>query len=133
MKPERLLPAILVMVGAAVFYSVYSGKTRVVPVPEQWADNKAVVLFYQYDCLKCHTVTAIKDARGTLGPGLDNIGTRAPELDPNGDGKAYIRESIVDPARVVRKGFVNAMPSFKGQMTESEVETLVDWLSGLQG
>lgn len=132
MKPERLLPAILVIVGAAVFYSVYDGKTAEVPVPEEWAGNAAVRLFYQHDCLKCHTVTALPDARGTLGPGLDDIGNRAAELDPDGDARAYIRQSLLEPGMVVRKGFVDAMPSFKEQLNEQELETLIDWLAQLK-
>lgn len=132
MKPERLLPALLVIVGAAVFYSVYDGKTSAVPVPSQWSGDRAVTLFFQHDCLKCHTVTRIAEARGTLGPGLDNIGNRAAELDSEGNAKRYIRQSLLEPEKVVRKGFVNAMPSFRDQLSEQDLTILVDWLSELK-
>ena len=72
------------------------------------------------------------NARGVLGPGLDNIGNRSREYDPEHNGEEYIRESILQPAKVVREGFVNGMPSFEEEMTEQELDTLVQWLLTLK-
>lgn len=132
MRPERLLPIILVIAGAAAFFSIYQKKTRPVPVPPQVAGQPGPTLFFQNSCVTCHTVSTLPGARGTLGPGLDDVGRRARQLDPQGEGKRYLRESILNPGSVVREGFVNGMPSFEGKMSEQELSLLVDWLSTLQ-
>ena len=132
MKPERLLPLILVIVGAAVFYFGYQKKTATVAVPEEFAGNEAVRLFYQHQCVTCHWVTTLPDARGKLGPGLDNVGNRAKEYDPEHNGEEYLRESILNPSKVVREGFINAMPSFQGKLSDDELQQLVSWLLTLQ-
>ena len=132
MKPERLLPMILVIAGAAVFFSAYHHKTTLASVPPDLRREPAVVLFYKSGCIECHWVARLPDARGTLGPGLDNVGNRALKYDPEHNGKDYLRDSILYPSKVVREGFINAMPSFKEKLTEHEVDTLVDWLSSLR-
>ncbi len=132
MRPERLLPIIVVIVGAAAFFSVYQKKTQPVPIPPELAGQPGPTLFFQHDCVTCHTVSTLPKARGTLGPGLDDVGHRAETLDPEGGGKAYLRQSLLEPGAVVRQGFVNAMPSFAGKMSEQELEQLIDWLSTLR-
>lgn len=132
MRPERLLPLILVIAGVAAFFSVYHKKTQAIPVPPELSGQPGPRLFFENDCVTCHTVTALPGARGTLGPGLDDVGHRAETLDPEGGGKGYLRQSILEPGKVVRTGFVNAMPSFAGEMSDQELGQLVDWLSTLR-
>jgi hypothetical protein len=91
-----------------------------------------VELFYEHGCVTCHWVSALPDARGKLGPGLDNIGTRAREYDPENSGEEYLRESILQPAKVVREGFLNGMPSFAEDLSPQEVDILVGWLQSLR-
>jgi cytochrome c oxidase subunit II len=131
-RPERLLPIIVVIVGAAAFFSVYHKKTRAIPVPAEFAGQPGPRLFFQQDCVTCHTVSTLPGARGTLGPGLDDVGHRAESLDPEGEGKGYLRQSLLEPGAVVREGFVNAMPSFAGKMSEQELSQLIDWLATLK-
>ncbi len=100
-------------------------------MPAELAGQPGPRLFFQNDCVTCHTVTALPEARGTLGPGLDDIGHRAAELDKV-DGRAYLRESILQPGKVVREGFVNAMPSFEGKVSDAELDQLIDWLLTLK-
>lgn len=132
MRPERLLPLTLVVVGAVVFYWAYQKKSAPVDVPAGFEGNQAIVLFYRHDCVTCHTVNSLPNSRGVLGPGLDHVGDRALEYDPAGKGATYLRESILEPSKVVREGFVNAMPSFRGKLTEEELEILVTWLLTLR-
>lgn len=132
MKPERLLPLILLIGGAAVFYFAYQKKTEQVAVPPQFQGQPAVMLFYKHQCVTCHTVTSLPNARGTLGPGLDNVGVRSRMYDPDHNGEEYLREAILTPSKVVREGFVNGMPSFEGKMTEQELSTLIGWLQTLK-
>jgi mono/diheme cytochrome c family protein len=133
MRPERLLPLILVIAGAAAFFSVYRKKTQPLPIPAQFAEQPGPRLFFEHDCATCHTVSALPGARGTLGPGLDDVGARAERLDPDNQGKTYLRESLLTPGKVVRQNFINAMPSFAGRLDDQELGQLVDWLSTLRG
>lgn len=128
MRAERLLPTVLVIVVAAFFFHAYRVKSTAQLVPVEFRDNPAVVLFYKYDCVTCHTVSHLPGAQGKIGPGLDNVGTLAESMG----GKSYLRESLLEPGKVVRHGFVNAMPSFDGRLGEAEVDVLVDWLSSLR-
>lgn len=132
MRPERLLPLILVIAGAAAFVSVLRQKSQPVPVPPEVAGQPGPRLFFEHDCATCHTVTSLPEARGTLGPGLDDVGARAEQIDPKSGGKAYLRDSLLVPGKVVRETFVNAMPSFEGRLDEQELTHLVDWLSTLR-
>lgn len=132
MRPERLLPIILVIAGVAAFLSVYHKKSQPVPLPSGLQGQPGPTLFFKHDCVTCHTVSSLPNARGTLGPGLDDIGNRARMLDPGADGKGYLRESILDPGKVVRDGFVNAMPSFQDKMSNAELDQLVSWLLTLK-
>ena len=133
MRPERLLPIILVIAGVAAFVSVYHKKTKPIQVPPALAGQPGPRLFFEHDCVTCHTVSTLPGARGTLGPGLDDVGNRAQLLDPQDGGKRYLRESIILPGKIVREGFVNAMPSFSEKLSEPELIQLVDWLSTLRG
>ena len=131
MRAERLLPVILVIAGVVAFFSVYQKKTQPIPVPPELAGQPGPTLFFQHDCATCHTVSVLPGARGTLGPGLDDIATRAKKMD-GADGRRYLRESLLEPGKVVREGFVNAMPSFAGKLSEQELEQLMDWLLTLK-
>ncbi len=132
MKPERLLPLILLIAGVVVFSLAYDKKTEQVEMPEEFRGQPAIELFYKHQCVTCHTVSALPNARGVLGPGLDNVGVRSREYDPEHNGEEYLKESILEPAKVVREGFVNGMPSFEGKMSDQELDTLVRWLLTLK-
>ncbi len=132
MTVERLVPSAILLVLIGISAHLFINKTRSVSVPLEWADNRAVSLFYEHDCLTCHTVSFLPEARGTLGPGLDGVVEVARGFDPVEDGKAYLRESLLEPSAVVRKGFVDAMPSYRGVLTEEEIELMVDWLHSLE-
>ena len=123
---------IILIAGAAFFYSAYTKKTTAPEVPTEFQDDRAVNLFYEQGCVTCHWVSALPDARGKLGPGLDNVGDRARTYDPENNGETYLRESILEPAKVVRRGFINGMPSFEGKLTEQELTVLVSWLQSLK-
>lgn len=88
-------------------------------------------LIVSMGCSGCHTLDAIPDARGEVGPDLSHIGARA--------DAAYIRESILDPGAVTATGCPSGAcpeglmpPMFGIIMSAEEVDTLVAYLAGLQ-
>ena len=78
-------------------------------------------VFASNGCGSCHTL-AIAGAAGAVGPNLDE------ELP--GQSKTEIEESILDPNKVIVKGFQpNVMPSNYGTtIDQQEVKDLVDFL-----
>lgn len=45
---------------------------------------------------------------------------------------AFVRLSLLEPARAVREGFSPTMPSYQGQLTDAEIEALVAFIASLQ-
>jgi cytochrome c oxidase subunit 2 len=82
--------------------------------------------FRKYGCSGCH------DPRSTVhAPDLRGLYGRVVHLQ---DGRtvvadeAYIRDSILLPARDVVAGFDPVMPSFAGQIAEDEILDVIAWL-----
>jgi mono/diheme cytochrome c family protein len=88
-------------------------------------------VFAKAGCASCHT---LKDAgaTGTVGPDLDKLVAYAKQA-----GKpleAFVRESILDPNAYVQPGYPKGvMPPFKGQLTPSEIDALVTYVSTVSG
>ena len=84
-------------------------------------------LFVANGCGGCHTYKPAK-TNGKVGPDLDKLAadakTAKQPLDP------YVRQSIEDPNAYVVPGFPrNVMPSFKGKLTDSQINELVAFLT----
>lgn len=85
-------------------------------------------LFRAVGCAGCHD-------NPQVAPSLSDLATSTVALS---DGRqvvvdeAYLRESIVAPAAKVVAGYVNLMPSYKGQLTTAQIDALVHHLAGLR-
>ena len=84
-------------------------------------------IFTAAGCAGCHTFSPAGSS-GTIGPNLDQLKTQAGKLVPGKSADEYIRESIEDPSAYIVKGFPNAMPSFKGRLTDQQIKALIDYL-----
>jgi cytochrome c oxidase subunit 2 len=88
-------------------------------------------LFTKKGCNACHAVTDQK----LIGPGMKGIFGRTSELT---DGtkttvdENYIRESLMDPQVKLVKGYPPVMPTFRGTLTDDEVNALVVYLKSLK-
>ncbi|MGA9524044.1 MAG: cytochrome c [Myxococcaceae bacterium] len=88
-------------------------------------------LYIALGCNACHST----DGTMRMGPTLAELYGAQVTL---GDGTtvtvddAYLRASILEPTQQVRKGFVPTMPSYKGRVTDPEVDALVAWLKTLK-
>jgi mono/diheme cytochrome c family protein len=78
-------------------------------------------------CAGCHTFGPAKST-GTIGPNLNELKTQAANMEKGKTADEYIRESIEDPSAFIVKGFPNAMPSFKGRLTDAQIKALIDFL-----
>jgi cytochrome c oxidase subunit 2 len=84
-------------------------------------------VFSENGCGGCHAFEPA-GSQGNVGPPLDDLGARAEAA-----GKPleeFVHESIVAPDEVVAPGFqANVMPKTYGQLPESQVDALVQYLT----
>lgn len=87
-------------------------------------------LFNAKGCNACHSV----NTKVLVGPPLNSVFGREVELT---DGKKatvdenYIRQSLMDPTVSVVKGFQPLMPTFKGTLSDDEVDSLIAYIKSL--
>ena len=84
-------------------------------------------IFTAAGCAGCHTFGPA-GSNGTIGPSLDELKTQAGKIEPGKSAEEYIRESIEDPGAFLVQGYPNAMPPFKGRLTDEQIQALVDYL-----
>jgi cytochrome c oxidase subunit II len=84
------------------------------------AKPDGATVFADNGCASCHTFKPA-NATGTVGPDLDKI---------DNPTSAFIKQSIVDPNKVVTKGFQpNIMPQdFGDKLSPDELDALVEYL-----
>jgi len=86
-------------------------------------------IFTAAGCAGCHELSKA-GANGTVGPSLNELAAQAGKLG-QGSPEAYTRESILEPDAYTVKGFqAGVMPSFKGRLSDKQVQALVDYLLG---
>jgi cytochrome c oxidase subunit 2 len=86
-------------------------------------------LYRDLGCSGCHTGQSVVRA-----PPLEGIFGKPVPLQ-GGDvvvaDEAYIRDSILFPARQITAGYTNLMPSFQGRVSEEELLELVSYIKSL--
>ena len=128
---RRRLLAITLLSSAVAVAGCGSGET-VTPTPEtvQGTIAQATVaegdpaagkeVYAAQGCGSCHTFEEA-GSTGQVGPNLDE--------SLQGDDADFIRESIVDPDAEIAEGYQpGVMPSFEGQLSDTEIEALVEYL-----
>jgi mono/diheme cytochrome c family protein len=87
--------------------------------------GEQIVFKHAAACILCHT---IKGQGSTVGPGLDGIATRGT--------KEYIRESLLEPNKVLAKGFeqlgISPMPPMGDIFNPQELEDIQAYLQMLK-
>jgi mono/diheme cytochrome c family protein len=76
-------------------------------------------------CVGCHDAGS---GGGTTGPNLSHIATEGATRKAGMDAAAYIRESLVDPQAYIVAGYAPLMPSFRGTLTDEEINNVVQYL-----
>ncbi len=87
-------------------------------------------IFLKYRCVSCHSATG--NARA---PVLEGLYRRAVHLTTGQTvtaDDAYIRESILSPGAKIVAGWENIMPTFRGQISEEEIFSLIAYFRSLQ-
>jgi cytochrome c oxidase subunit 2 len=84
-------------------------------------------------CVACHSPDG--SAKANLGPTLKGVYGNYVELVSGTKVMAddnYIRESIENPTAKIVKGFNPVMPTFKGQVSETEMNALIAYIKSLK-
>lgn len=104
----------------------YLGETKPTAAAESGKD-----LFTAKGCQACHST----DGSQGLGPTQQGIFGHEVELADGTQVTAdenYLRESIMEPANKVVKGFQPIMPTFKGQLSDEEINALIAFIKSLK-
>ncbi len=122
-NPAVSMPADIVEGQDLVDVAAYVGKYAGVPgaAPPKVPGGPGAQVFANNGCGGCHTFAAAKSG-GVTGPNLD-------EVLP-GQSMAMVHESIVDPNKVIAKGYPpNVMPANYAQtISAKELDQLVEYL-----
>ncbi len=87
---------------------------------------------YKGICIACHTLDGNKGVgpswKGLYGKAREFAdGTNIPAADEN-----YIKDSILNPNSKLVKGFAAAMPSYQGQLSDSQINGIVEFMKELK-
>ncbi len=95
-------------------------------IPHESAGQK---LFTELKCLSCHNANS-----GPMGPDLAGLFGRKVSLETGPTVTAdetYIRESILNPSEKIARGYQALMPTYKGQIDEQQILSLVAYIKSL--
>lgn len=89
-------------------------------------------LFSSKGCTSCHAV----DNKVIIGPGLKGLYGKNREFESGSPVEAnaeYIRESILNPQAKIVRGYTAAkMNSFAGQLSETEIDDIIEYIKTLK-
>ncbi len=119
-----------VMAGRVVVLTApdYARWTKAQPEGDDLA-RQGKALFGALGCAGCHDPASsihAPDLHGVYGRAIPLSDGRVVTAD-----EAYMRDSILEPAKDVVAGYAPVMPSFRGLVTEDEMVTLIAYLKSL--
>ncbi|TWU15446.1 cytochrome c oxidase subunit II [Allorhodopirellula heiligendammensis] len=89
-------------------------------------------LFNRRGCVGCHSLDGTKD--GYTGPSFKDVYGFSHAMASGEELMAddnYIRESILDPKAQVVAGYSPVMPTFKGQLSDDDIASIIEFLKTL--
>lgn len=93
--------------------------------------EQGAILYKTKTCNTCHTTNGAP----LIGPSFKGLWGKQEALV---DGSTvlvdenYIRESIMDPMKKIVKGFAPAMPTFRGMLSDTEVNAIIAYMKTLK-
>jgi cytochrome c oxidase subunit 2 len=89
-------------------------------------------LYNEKGCVACHSI----DGSLKVGPSWKGIYGKSEVMSDGSKvdvDENYIRESILNPnAKIVKSFSSGVMPSFQGQMTEEQLNAIIEFIKGLK-
>jgi cytochrome c oxidase subunit 2 len=94
--------------------------------PEEYG----ALLYSRRGCASCHSVNGTKlvgpSFQGSYGTEHAMVSGEMVKVDEN-----YVRESILEPKAKVVAGYAPVMPSFKGQLSDDDIDSLIAYIKSL--
>ncbi|MFN3200848.1 MAG: c-type cytochrome [Bradymonadia bacterium] len=94
------------------------------PLSPQLVEGKH--LYTQY-CRPCHSVDGTRIVgstfKGIFGSEKKHTDGTTAKVD-----EAYLRIAMIDPRDKITEGYPAAMPSFKDDLTEAQIQSLIAWI-----
>jgi len=87
-------------------------------------------VFLKYRCVSCHSATG--NARAPVLEGLYRRDVHLTTGQTVVADDAYIRESILSPGAKIVAGWENIMPTFRGQISEEEIFSVIAYFRSLE-
>jgi cytochrome c oxidase subunit 2 len=100
-------------------------------VPKLSMAERGHVLYQSKTCVTCHTV----DGTRLIGPSFKGLYGSTVELNGGNTVLAdenYIRESITDPMAKIVKGYPPQMPTFRGMVSDEEMNEIIAYIKTLK-
>jgi cytochrome c oxidase subunit 2 len=88
-------------------------------------------LFERQGCSTCHTV----DGTPKIGPtwkGIFGKMEMMSDAKPYKVDENYLRESMMDPTAKIVQGFAPVMPTYKGKLSDKDIDGLIDYIKTLK-
>jgi cytochrome c oxidase subunit 2 len=114
------------------FESWYTGKTDAERGAKKLPDGAKLV--QEKGCVACHSL----DGNAKVGPTLKGVFGRKETVVTSGKEREitvddeYIKRSLLEPQADIVKGFPPIMPSQKGLLKDDELDSIIEYLKGLQ-
>lgn len=93
--------------------------------------EQGALIYKTRSCNTCHSVNGDRivgpSFKGLFGTEQELIGGTKVVADEN-----YIRESIMDPMKKIVKGYVPQMPTYRGLLSDEEVNQLIAYIKSLK-
>lgn len=99
------------------------------------AGEEGRMAFTTHGCSGCHSLEGVAG----VGPALNKtFGAKIIVITKEGEktivaDEQYLRQKILDPGAEVVKGYQPIMPSFKGKISDKELDALIKFLESLPG
>jgi len=93
---------------------------------------RGATLYQQKGCIGCHSIDGT--LAGKTGPTLRGVYGSSVTLTTGASrtaNDAYLRRSILDPASEIVKGFEPGMPTYRGVLSDAEVESLIRYIKSI--
>jgi len=120
----------------AKLVSLTPDKSKPIIEPKEPTRERGAVIHQTLGCAACHSIDG--STNGKSGPTWKNLAGSTRTFiggDTTEADGAYLRESILDPAKRVTKGYNPkdvGMPSYRGILTESDIDSLVLYIQSLE-
>jgi len=106
-------------------------KKEVTKEPVVSTADRGKKVFASKGCTACHSATGAV----LVGPPINGIFGHMVELKDGSKVKVdenYLRQSIMDPQATIVKGFQPLMPTYRGTLTDDEINALVAYIKSLK-